>query len=85
VDVAMESGFDSRDGFTRAFSRKFGTTPQKYHTDTLPVKWFVHYPIEAYYILKEGTEPMSNEKVSRTVTVTVQHLKFMMRIYLFYG
>ena len=71
VDVAMDSGFDSHDGFTRAFSRQFGITPQKYHAETPPVNWFVHYPIEAYYILKEGTEPMSNERVSRTVTVTV--------------
>ncbi len=71
VDVAMNSGFDSHDGFTRAFSRQFGITPQKYHVETPPVNWFVHYPIEAYYILKEGTLPMSNEKVSRTVTVTI--------------
>lgn len=70
VDIAMYSGFDSHDGFTRAFSRQFGITPQKYHTEKPPVNWFVYYPIEAYYQLKEGTEPMSNEKVSRTVTVT---------------
>ena len=70
VDVAMGSGFDSHDGFTRAFSRQFGITPQKYHIETPPVRWFVHYPIEAYYILKEGTISMSNEKVSRTVMVT---------------
>ncbi len=70
VDVAMNSGFDSHDGFTRAFSRQFGITPQKYHADTPPVNWFVYYPIEAYYQLKEGIKPMSNEKVSKTVTVT---------------
>ncbi len=71
VDVAMCNGFDSHDGFTRAFTRQFGITPQKYHAETPPISWFVHYPIEAYYQLKEGAEPMSNEKVSRTVTVTV--------------
>jgi Transcriptional regulator containing an amidase domain and an AraC-type DNA-binding HTH domain len=71
VDVAIGSGFDSHDGFTRAFDRQFGITPQKYHTETPPVSWFIHYPVEAYYMLKEGKEPMSNEKVSRTVTVTV--------------
>jgi AraC-like DNA-binding protein len=71
LDVAMGSGFDSHDGFTRAFARQFSITPQKYHTETPPVKWFVHYPIEAYYILKEGEKHMANEKVSPTVTVTV--------------
>ncbi len=68
--VALDCGFDSHDGFTRAFFRRFGITPQKYHSQTPPVNWFVHYPIEAYYILKEGCLPVSNEKVSRTVTVT---------------
>ncbi|HBN85700.1 MAG TPA: hypothetical protein DDZ89_17860 [Clostridiales bacterium] len=29
VDVAMESGFDSHDGFTRAFARQFGITPRR--------------------------------------------------------
>ena len=70
VDVAMDSGFDSHDGFTRAFSRQFGITPQKYHAETPPVSWFVHHPIEAYYILKEGTEPMPKEPIKRTLTVT---------------
>ncbi|HOL92257.1 MAG TPA: AraC family transcriptional regulator [Clostridiales bacterium] len=72
VDVAMSNGFDSHDGFTRAFTRQFGITPQRYHMETPPVNWFVHYPIEACYILKEGgIEPVLNEKVSRTVNVTV--------------
>lgn len=38
VDVAMGNGFDSHDGFTRAFARQFCITPQKYHTQTPPVK-----------------------------------------------
>ncbi|MCL2004230.1 MAG: AraC family transcriptional regulator [Oscillospiraceae bacterium] len=70
VDAALDSGFDSHDGFTRAFARRFGVTPRRYSAETPPVPYFVHYPIEAYYMLKEGAEPMPNEKVSRTVTVT---------------
>ena len=58
VDVVMGSGFDSHDGFPRAFTRQFGITPQKYHVETPPVRWFVHNPIEAYYILKEGRGPI---------------------------
>jgi len=70
LDVAMGSGFDSHDGFTRAFARQFGITPQKYHIQTPPVKWFVHYPIEAYYILKEGEKHMDTQPIQRTMTVT---------------
>ena len=30
VDVALDFVFDSHEGFTRAFKREFGITPQKY-------------------------------------------------------
>jgi AraC-like DNA-binding protein len=70
IDAAMTSGFDSHDGFTRAFARQFGLTPSRYRAETPMIPAFVHYPIEAYFTLKEGHAPMTNEKVSRTVTVT---------------
>lgn len=70
ADIALDNGFESHDGFTRAFFRQFGITPQKYQQETPPVTWFTPHPIEAYYILKEGTVPMETEKVSRTVTVS---------------
>jgi len=71
TDVALDNGFDSHDGFTRAFARRFDITPQKYQRETPAVGYFIHHPIEAYYTLKEGIDPMEKEKVSRTVTVSV--------------
>lgn len=70
LDVALNSGFDSHDGFTRAFARRFNITPQTYRQTTPPVRWFIPHSIEAYYRLKEGTGIMRNEKVSGTVTVS---------------
>jgi len=70
IDAALDSGFDSHDGFTRAFMREFGVNPQEYARKTPAVRYFVPYPIAAYYTLKEGAEPMPKEKVPRTVTVT---------------
>ena len=71
VDVALDNGFDSHDGFTRAFMRQFGVTPQEYRHELPPVNWFIPHSIEAYYTLKEGTAPMEKEKVSKIVTVSV--------------
>ena len=70
VDIALDNGFDSHDGFTRAFTRQFDITPQKYSRETPAVSYFIHYPIEAYYTLKEGSEPMPKEPIKRTMTVT---------------
>ncbi|MPM92757.1 hypothetical protein SDC9_139893 [bioreactor metagenome] len=71
VDVALDNRYDSHDGFTKAFLRQFEITPQKYSKYTPAINYFIHYPIEAYYILKDGRESMPEEKVSRTVTVSV--------------
>ena len=30
AELALDSGFDSHDGFTRAFAKRFDITPQKY-------------------------------------------------------
>jgi len=70
VDVALESGFDSHDGFTRAFARQFGITPQKYQQEMPPVYWFTHYPLVAYYRMKEGNETMPQGPIAQTMAVT---------------
>ncbi len=70
IDVALDNGFESHDGFTRAFIRQFDITPQKYKREIPAVKYFIQYPIESYYALKEGFKIMENEKVSKIVTVT---------------
>lgn len=70
IDAAFDSGFDSHDGFTRAFTRQFGITPKKYVSETPPVPYFTHHPVSAYYLLKQEITPMQNEKVPRTVMVT---------------
>jgi len=70
IDAALSSGFESHDGFTRAFARQFNITPERYKHESPPVRYFVHYPVESYYYFINGEKTMNNEKVSRTVTVT---------------
>lgn len=70
IDVAVNSGFDSHDGFTRAFARQFGIAPQRYSRETPPVRYFVSNPVAHAYIDFKENQPM-NEKVSAVVTATV--------------
>jgi len=70
IDVAFASGFDSHDGFTRAFKRQFNITPERYSREKPAVCYFIHYPAMSYYQLKDGERTMTNERVSRTVTVS---------------
>ena len=72
LHTALEVGFDSHDGFTRAFSRRFSLTPQRYRTEKPPVCYFTYYPIRNYYLhikqMEEDGIKMNLPKTSATVT-----------------
>lgn len=54
IDAAMRMGFDSVDGFTRAFVREFGMTPSTYKNNHSPVTFFVPYGVKFREIEKEN-------------------------------
>jgi AraC-like DNA-binding protein len=69
VDVAFDFLFGSHEGFTRAFSREFGTTPKSCLKGT-GVKMFMPPRIRDYYLtLQKGDKDMSNNV--KTVFVQV--------------
>jgi len=73
IDVAVETGFDSHDGFTRAFKRQFGITPTRYKDETPAIAYFGFTPIKYYYLYVKNRRDaeMEKEKVSKIVTTYV--------------
>lgn len=72
VDVAFDFVFDSHEGFTRAFSRQFGLSPQRYSQNRPPIKLF--YPTnirEIYLALQNGDYQMSDTLKTNTIFVQV--------------
>lgn len=47
LDVAMDLGFGSVDGYQRAFRAEFGVNPKEYANHPIPVWLFVPYPIKS--------------------------------------
>ena len=47
VDVAMDFLFDSHEGFTRAFRRQFGMSPNEYKKNTPPIYLCLLYTSDA--------------------------------------
>jgi len=45
IDIALESEFDSHEGFTRAFSKQFRLTPSAYVETLPPIQLFMPYPV----------------------------------------
>lgn len=72
IDVALDFVFDSHEGFTRAFSRQFGMTPQYYSKKTPPLKLFMPGRIRDYYLkIQKGEDNMTKSSNANTVFVQV--------------
>jgi AraC family transcriptional regulator len=72
IDVAFDFVFDSHEGFTRAFSKQFGMTPDHYRRNTPPLRLFMPASIHDYYLkLQKGEEHMPKKTKANTVFVQV--------------
>lgn len=61
IDVAMEEGFGSVDGYTRAFAREFGKNPKDYAKNPIPLSLFVPYGVK-YRKTERSKESMQDVK-----------------------
>ena len=53
IDVALSLGFESVDGFTRAFYREFGMRPSDYAKNPVPITLFIPYGVKFRELKKE--------------------------------
>lgn len=67
IDAAMEMGFESVDGYQRAFYREFGCNPKEYAKSPVPVCLFTPYGVKSIY-MKRRKETMEN---TRNIFITV--------------
>ncbi len=75
LDVALDAMFGSHEGFTRAFSKQFGITPEYYRKNTPPIPLFMPRSARDYYLyyLKGATETMEKSCEKNSVnTIFVQ-------------
>ena len=75
IDVALDFCFGSQEGFTRAFSEAFGTTPARYRKRPEPIPLFMPYPaidIEAWRRKGESTMSETTNLGNVPATVFVQ-------------
>ncbi len=70
LDVALDLGYNSHDGFTKAFSRYYGIVPKDYRKGNLPDGYTKRMPMSYYYLLLRS-KGMNSMSQTRTVTATV--------------
>lgn len=62
IDVALDSGFESVDGFQRAFYREFGLNPGTYASHPVPVPYFIPYGVK---FRKENLDEAKSSSVQK--------------------
>jgi AraC-type DNA-binding domain-containing proteins len=72
IDVAFDFVFSSHEGFTKAFSKKFGISPRKYIQNAPPIGLFMPSSIRDYYLILEKGEKVMNNKKKEKNTIFVQ-------------
>lgn len=78
LDVALDSHYNSHEGFTRSFAKRFSVTPAEYRKHRTAIALFTQHPANHYHILKEG-QAMKNTSIC---TVTPVHRPKRKLIYL---
>lgn len=54
IDVALDSHYQSHEGYTRSFAKRFSVTPKEYRKSKIAIPLFTQHPANHYHILKEG-------------------------------
>ncbi|MCH4222301.1 MAG: AraC family transcriptional regulator [Solobacterium sp.] len=54
IDIAYDSGYDSVDGYQRAFYNEFGRNPHEYAKDPVPLSLFTPYGVKFRNLWKEN-------------------------------
>ena len=71
LDVAMDMGFGSVDGYQRAFRREFGCNPKEYSSSPVPVWLFTPSLIENKSTKERNVSEMSENKDIRNIFIQV--------------
>lgn len=73
IDVAFETGFESVDGYQRAFYREFGCNPGDYARQPVPITLFIPYGVKFKELRKEITEMETVQNVFIQVITKAEH------------
>ncbi|MDR0508373.1 MAG: AraC family transcriptional regulator [Candidatus Methanoplasma sp.] len=71
ADVAADCAFDTHEGFTRAFSKEFGLSPEAYKDEPVPLRYFIPYSVLIRYLVKNKGDDKMEEKEKQTIFIQV--------------
>lgn len=82
LEIALDSHFETHEGFSRSFYKRFHMAPSVYRDKKVAIPWFVQYPVSHYYeMLKHKEEPWMSSDL-RFCMVTAKERRKRKLIYL---
>lgn len=69
LDIALNSGYETHEGFTRAFRRQFHISPDEYRKCPKAIPMFTQYPVWSYYTYLNNQERLMMDKNTMICTV----------------
>jgi AraC family transcriptional regulator len=79
IDAAYDLGFESVDGYQRAFRREFGCNPKEYALRPVPLSLFTPYGVKFRELRREEKQTMENVKNIFIQTVEKPARKVLMK------
>lgn len=76
LDIALEFDFASQEGFTRAFSRRFGLPPGAYRKNPKPIGLFTPYRADARYQFLKNPTHKEHPMTTNPQAIFVQVMEF---------
>lgn len=73
LDIALNSRFQSHEGFTRSFRRRFHVSPSEYRKNQIPIPLFIQYPVSHYKGLRKFKEVnVMNDELKMCMVTAVE-------------
>lgn len=82
LEIAGDSHFETHEGFTRSFRRRFRITPSQYRREQIAIPMFVQYPVSHYRVLQNHKEEKIMNRETQVCMVTPQKRERRKLIYL---
>lgn len=70
LEIALDSCFQSHEGFSRAFKHLFRASPREYRRGERAIPLFIQYPVSHYHVLLNHKEEMRMDKNVNVCMVT---------------
>lgn len=81
MEIALDSHFETHEGFSRSFYRRFRIMPAAYRSQKIAIPLFVQYPVSHYHLLRNRRK-QEMDKDLKFCTVTVREREKRKLIYL---